>query len=83
MVREEIYPLVRDIVADALRVKPAVLTPESRLREQFGADSMHLVSILIGLDAAFDQEFDPEAIPKSEVTLNWIVDHVTCVLGAR
>ena len=77
------YQTVREIVADALRVDPDALMPESKLKEEFGADSMHLVTILIGLDAAFDVEFETEALPKAEVTLRWIVDHVDAVLSRR
>lgn len=80
---ESIYRSVREVVADALRVEPEVLKPSTRLREDLGADSMHLVTILIGLDAAFDVEFETEALPKTEVTMAWIVDHVDSVLSRR
>jgi acyl carrier protein len=80
---EPIYATVREIVADALRVDPAALLPGTRLREELGADSMHLVTILIGLDAAFDVEFEATALPKTEVTMAWIVEHVDIVLSRR
>ena len=77
------YRTVCDIVSDALRVDPAILLPGTRLREELGAASMHLVTILIGLDAAFDVEFEADALPKSEVTMAWIVDHVDRVLSRQ
>ncbi len=80
---EPIYATVREIVADALRVDPAALLPGTRLREELGADSMHLVTILIGLDAAFDVEFEATALPRTEVTMAWIVEHVDIVLSRR
>ena len=80
---ESIYGTVREIVADALRVDPSVLQPNTRLQEDLGADSMHLVTILIGLDAAFDLEFEAGALPKNEVTMAWIADHVSSALGRR
>jgi acyl carrier protein len=80
---DSIYRTVRDIVSDALRVDAAILLPGTRLREELGADSMHLVTILIGLDAAFDVEFEADALPTTEVTMAWIVDHVDSVLSRR
>ena len=80
---DSIYRTVSEIVADALRVDPSVLLPETRLREELGADSMHLVTILIGLDEAFDVEFETDALPKAEITMRWIVGHVESVLSRR
>ena len=48
------------------------MSPETRIKQDLGADSMQLISLMIALDAEFDAEFAVENIPSDDVTLEWI-----------
>jgi len=51
---------VEDILIDKLAVTREQLTPESRIMEDLGADSLHLMEILIEVEDQFDVSFPTE-----------------------
>jgi len=60
------------IVAETFPDHEVPLSPETRIKQDLGADSMQLISLMIALDAEFDAEFAVENIPSEDVTLDWI-----------
>lgn len=82
--KAEILTRVVRVIADCLERDPSELTPSTRIREELGADSMQVVTIIIGLDEEFDAEFNVDELPKDGVTIDWIVNFVAITLaGSR
>lgn len=57
----DIFPDFKGPLASSLRIK-----------EDLGADSMAMISLMIALDAEFDVEFDPTVLPSDSLTIGWI-----------
>lgn len=53
---------VREIVAKELEVDPENVTPDARLREDLGGDSLEVISLAMAAEEAFDV-----AIPTAEL----------------
>ena len=51
------------------------------IREDLGADSMDVLTLMVLLDDRFDAEFAPENIPAENVSICWVVDHIIEKLG--
>jgi acyl carrier protein len=81
MDKDSILAKVMDLVAETLETDAGSVTAESRIREDLGADSMHVVTLIIALDEAFDAEFNLEDVPKDGVTVAWIADYVARTLA--
>lgn len=83
MDKDGILIRVRGLVAETLEKEASSVLPESRIREDLGADSMHVVTLLIALDEAFDAEFSLEDVPKEGVTVAWVAEYVSRTLNRR
>jgi acyl carrier protein len=81
--RSEILARVVRVIADCLERDPTELSSETRIRQDLGADSMQVVTIIIGLDEEFDAEFDIDKVPKDDATIDGIVDLVTTTLAGN
>lgn len=44
------FPQLRDLLADHFTVEPESITPETRLREELGADSLDFVEITYAIE---------------------------------
>lgn len=53
---EDIAKKVKEIIADKLDVEIAKVTDEARFVEDFGADSLDTVDLVMALEEAFDIE---------------------------
>lgn len=82
MEKDTILAKVIELVAETLQIDAATVSPASRIREDLGADSMHVVTLIIALDEAFDAEFSLEDVPKEGVTVAWVADFVARTVGA-
>ncbi len=69
---------VRDVIVAQLGVDPARLGPSTRLADDLGADSLDLIEIVLGLEAAFDLEIAPELEVAPEI--HTVADTVELVL---
>jgi acyl carrier protein len=69
------------IIAETLEIPFEELTPATRIKEDLGADSMQVVTIMIALDEAFDAEFDIAEIPPANVTVDWVCGFVQRTIG--
>lgn len=45
--------LLRDLIVEVLHCAPDAVTPEARLREDLGADSLYAVELVMALEEAF------------------------------
>ena len=78
--REQTLKLVFQSVAEALSVPESDLTEEAFIREELGADSMDIVTLIILLDDQFDIEFNTDDIPIENVTIRWVTDYICALL---
>lgn len=69
---QDIQTGVFRIVAETFPDHEAPLSPGTLVKQDLGADSMQLISLMIALDAEFDAEFPVENIPSEDVTLEWV-----------
>ena len=69
---QDIQTGVFRIVAETFPEHGAPLSPDTLVKQDLGADSMQLISLMIALDAEFDAEFPVESIPSEDVTLEWV-----------
>ena len=72
----EIERAIAAIIAEELGVDPARVTPEARLREDLGADSINAVQIAWEIEERFSIEI-PETDLQNARTVAQIVDYVT------
>lgn len=54
MIYEEVFQKVRAIIVEQLGVEASRISPESRIREDLGADSLDAVEITMEIEEAFD-----------------------------
>ena len=53
MQRSEVFPRVRALIADSLAVAESSVTPDSRLIDDLGADSLDFVDLMFAIEKAF------------------------------
>ena len=53
MQRSEVFPRVRALIADSLAVAETSVTPDSRLIDDLGADSLDFVDLMFAIEKAF------------------------------
>jgi acyl carrier protein len=51
--RSEVFPRVRALIADSLAVAESGVTPDSRLIDDLGADSLDFVDLMFAIEKAF------------------------------
>lgn len=59
-----VFEKVRDLVAQELGVNKDVITLETRLSEDLGADSLDAVELIMALEDEFDIQISDEAAQK-------------------
>lgn len=53
MTREEIVRIVNDVFADEFEIEPARLTPQARIFDELGLDSLDIVDLIVALQKRF------------------------------
>jgi acyl carrier protein len=71
---------VRDILMEELAVKREQLTPESRIEEDLGADSLTVVQIVMKLEDCFNIALSDEVAEKA-VTVEKLYETLADALG--
>ena len=72
---EEIFEQVKEIIVEELDVNPDDVTLESNLEDDFGADSLDAIELIISLEDAFDIEIPDEAAMEFR-TVKQLVDYI-------
>lgn len=70
------------LVAEVLSVPLEKVAPDALLNADLGATSMDLVSIAVAIDDEFNLEINLASLPKGDVTVAQVVDHVAGLVGA-
>lgn len=68
----EIAKQVSDVIVEVLRVEPSAITPSTKIRDDLGADSLDVVSLLMALEEAFGKSITDEQAKTLETVENVI-----------
>lgn len=69
------FEKIQKIIADVLNVNPDEITTEKTFVDDFGADSLDIFQIIMGIEEEFDIEIDNEDAEKI-VTVGDAVDQI-------
>lgn len=72
------FEKVRDIIVETLSCEAAAVTPEARLNEELGADSLAAVELSMALEEAFGVSIADEDLPNLKTVgdiMNYLVSH--------
>lgn len=72
---EDIILQVNKIMAEGFEVKPGLLTPEARLKEDLGLDSLDGVDLVVALEKTFNYRI-AEQDARQIKTLQDIYSHI-------
>ena len=61
---DEVESKIIEIIAESLRIDKSKITPQSRLVEDLGADSLDQVEIVMAIDASFGCDTSDEEASK-------------------
>ena len=75
MTRDEVFALIRSHLADELELDPARVTEETRFREDLGADSLDLYTLVQELEDSYGVRISDEEAAKI-LTVGQAVDFV-------
>jgi acyl carrier protein len=83
MDQRDIENIVKEVVAEQLLIDKDELTPETVLLDDFGADSLDLIEICLGIEERINQEISDEKIYAlgDRVTIADIVRITAEVIG--
>lgn len=83
MSQNQIFARVQRVIAETLGVDVSTVQAHTRVKEDLGADSMQVVTIVIALDEEFDAEFNTDELPRDSVTVGWVTEFVARTLARR
>ncbi|MBD3241786.1 MAG: acyl carrier protein [Chitinivibrionales bacterium] len=78
----DIESRIADVIQEVLRVNRDAIKPESRIREDLGADSLDTVTLLMALEDAFKESISDEDA-EGLVTVADVVTFVKARAGAQ
>ncbi len=73
--KDEIYEILRKVIAEELEVEPDSVTPDARFQEDLGADSLDLVELTMKLEDEFGIKVPDEDVEKL-TTVQSVVDYI-------
>lgn len=65
---------LRDVIAEVLHCAPGAVTPEARLREDLGADSLNAVELVMALEEYYGVFADDGRLPGLR-TISDVIDY--------
>ena len=74
--RYEVATEVQRVISETLSVAIGEIQNSTRISEDLNASSMDVVTLVMSFDDVFGIEIDLNAIPSSNVTVDWIVDYI-------
>jgi acyl carrier protein len=75
MTREEVFERVREHLAEELRVDADAIGDGTRFKDDLGADSLHLVELLVELEDSYGIRIPDDEAARME-TVGAVVDFV-------
>lgn len=66
---------VRDVIVETVGCEAAAVTPEARLNEDLGADSLAAMELIMALEEKLDIEIDDAELDQFK-TVNDLVSHL-------
>ena len=69
------FEQIKEIIVTEIGCDPAVLTPDAKLQEDIGADSLDLLAIITAIEEEYGIQADDEEMQKIQ-TLQNVVDFV-------
>lgn len=66
---------VRDVIVETVGCEPAAVTPEARLNEDLGADSLAAMELIMALEEKLDIEIDDAELDQFK-TVNDLVSYL-------
>ncbi|MBO4693870.1 MAG: acyl carrier protein [Clostridia bacterium] len=70
-----VFESIKTILSEQLEVKPELITMETDIAEDLGADSLDVVELLMSIEDEFDVEIPDEKI-ESLKTVGSVVDYI-------
>ena len=74
------FETIKDMIAEQLKVDPAVITPESRLMEDLKADSANIMVMIMDLEDRFGVTVEDDQIMKLR-TVGDVASYIAKVKG--
>ena len=74
--RYEVATEVQRVISETLSVPAGEIQNSTRIAEDLNASSMDVVTLVMSLDDVFGIEIDLNEIPLTNVTVDWIVEHI-------
>jgi acyl carrier protein len=74
--QDPIFAKTVAVVCEVLKVKPETVTPQSRIKEDLGADSLDTVSLLMTLEDEFKEPISDDTA-KTFVTFGDVVAYIS------
>ena len=78
MTTDEIFQVMRDLVAEQFAMEPAEVSMETSFEEDLGADSVDLVELVMAMEEEFEIS---EAQEEDLASLKTVGDAVNYVIG--
>ncbi len=72
---QDIFAIVKQVISKELEVEEEKITPESRIQEDLGADSLDVMNITMRLEDEFNLRIPDEDLTKIS-TVQDIVDYI-------
>ena len=72
------FDKVKSVIVESLNCDEALVTPEARLVEDLGADSLDAVELIMAMEEAFDVEIaddDAQKILKVKDAISYVQNH--------
>lgn len=82
MTQENIPERVIKVIANNLAISPDSVQPESRVKEDLGADSLDVVEFVMGLETEFSIEI-PDEVVNQEMTIQQAIALVEGILNEQ
>ena len=70
-----VFESIKTILSEQLEVKPEIITMETNIADDLGADSLDVVELLMSIEEEFDVEIPDEKI-ESLRTVGSVVDYI-------
>lgn len=77
MTREEIVRITNEVFAEDFEIEPARLTPQARIFEELGLDSLDIVDLVVALQKRFGVQIREDERVRSIRTLDDVYTFIT------